>query len=244
MTLRMLSLFSGVGGLDLAAHWAGIETAAFCESDPLCRKVLRRNLGRDIQIFDDVRKLTLAGGEGADILAGGDPCPKHSRARSNGESNHPDLAGYFLAVAGRLKPRWVLRENVPAPTVAHFDAALAALGYGTVVIRGPPQRIRARAGSGISLSDFIKPPGEASETSLRTAKMVAGLIRRSSARGRSFRLLLRTEHDTTPVIVTFGKRGEDSESWTVTSARPLPDSLKAGLLDYLRRQSQGATETP
>ena len=73
--------------------------------------------------------------EWVDLLCGGDPCPKHSRARSNGKSNHPDLSGYFLALAGRLRPRWVVRENVPAPSVLHFATALEAIGYGTVVIR-------------------------------------------------------------------------------------------------------------
>lgn len=38
--LSCLSLFSGRGGLDLAAHWAGFETSAFCEIDPFCRRVL------------------------------------------------------------------------------------------------------------------------------------------------------------------------------------------------------------
>lgn len=71
----------------------------------------------------------------ADVFAFGDPCPKHSRARSNGESNHPDLSGYCLALVGRFRPWGVVRENVPAPTVVHFAACLEALGYGTVIIR-------------------------------------------------------------------------------------------------------------
>lgn len=67
--------------------------------------------------------------------------------------------------------------------------------------------------------------------------MVQALIRRALARGRSFRLLLRTAHDTIPVIVTFGKKDEDYASWTATSAKPLPDSLLAGLLDYLKQHA-------
>ena len=65
----------------------------------------------------------------------GDPCPKHSNARSNRASRHPDLSGYCLALVGRCRPQWVVRENVLAPTVAHFAACLEALGYGTVIIR-------------------------------------------------------------------------------------------------------------
>jgi DNA (cytosine-5)-methyltransferase 1 len=71
----------------------------------------------------------------ADVVAGGDPCPKHSRARSNGDSKSPDLSGYFLAVVARLRPWGVVRENVPAPSVDHFSAALDAIGYGSATIR-------------------------------------------------------------------------------------------------------------
>jgi len=106
-----------------------------------------------------------------------------------------------------------------------------------------PLRLRASLGSGISLSDVIKPLGQASENCFRSARMVRGLIRRALARGRSFRLLLRTEHDTIPVIVTFGSRGGDSESWTVTSGMPLPDCLLDGLLSFLRQHEQGCAET-
>lgn len=41
--MKMLSLFSGIGGIDLAAQWAGIETVAFCEIEPFCQKVLKKH---------------------------------------------------------------------------------------------------------------------------------------------------------------------------------------------------------
>lgn len=99
-----------------------------------------------------------------------------------------------------------------------------------------PFHIRDRAVNEISLSAVIKPAGKASEKSFMTSRTVEGIIRRAWARGRSFRLLLRIEQDTIPMIVTFGTRqNKSSEYWTVKSGKPLPDSLKAGLLDHLKR---------
>lgn len=95
-----------------------------------------------------------------------------------------------------------------------------------------PIRLRVNVGKGILLSDVIKLPENVSQECYRTQKMVQGLIRRALARGRSFRLLLRTEQDTIPVIVTFTTA--IYESWTVTSEQPLPDSLKNGLMDTLK----------
>lgn len=106
------------------------------------------------------------------------------------------------------------------------------------------QRLRGSPDRETSLSDAIKPPGKACASCFRTARMVQALIRRALARGRSLRLLLRTEHDTIPVIVTFGSKREDCESWTLKSAKPLPDSLAAGLLDFLKQHAPSSAETP
>lgn len=106
-----------------------------------------------------------------------------------------------------------------------------------------PRRLRANLARETSLSDAIKPPGQTLPTSFRTPKMVRGLIRRALARGRSLRLLLRTEHDTIPVIVTFTK-ADDYGSWTATSAKALPASLRDGLLDFLRQHAPECVVTP
>ena len=52
-----LSLFTGVGGLDLAFEWAGGTVAAMCEIDPFCRKVLR-NHWPEVPLFGDVREVS------------------------------------------------------------------------------------------------------------------------------------------------------------------------------------------
>ncbi len=107
-----------------------------------------------------------------------------------------------------------------------------------------PLRLRGNLGSGTLLSVAIKPPEKAWFGSFRTANMVRGLIRRALERGRSLRLLLRTEQDTIPVIVMFGSLKEGCGSWTVTSAKPLPDSLRDGLLANLKQHAPECMETP
>jgi DNA (cytosine-5)-methyltransferase 1 len=56
--MRLLDLFSGIGGISLAADWAGMETAAFCEIEPFPQKVLKKHWPH-VPIFEDVKKLTL-----------------------------------------------------------------------------------------------------------------------------------------------------------------------------------------
>jgi DNA (cytosine-5)-methyltransferase 1 len=56
--LKMLSLFSGIGGFDIAARWTGqIETVAFVEIDPFCQKVLKKHWPT-VPIISDIREVT------------------------------------------------------------------------------------------------------------------------------------------------------------------------------------------
>ena len=126
------SLFSGIGAGDLALERVGMKCVWQVENDKRKRVVLEwhwPNVSRP----EDVRDCDL---ETVELICGGDPCPSRSRARARGDrpSNHPDLSGYFLAVVGRLRPRWVVRENVPAPDAVHFAAALELLGYRTTAL--------------------------------------------------------------------------------------------------------------
>jgi DNA (cytosine-5)-methyltransferase 1 len=127
------SAFSGIGGLDLGFEQAGWSVSFQVECDLHCRRVLSRHWP-DVPLYEDVRTLDARGLPAVDALCGGDPCPIRSRARGTRSCRHPDLAGYFLALVGRCRPRWVVRENVPAPDVRDFAAGLAALGYGVLVV--------------------------------------------------------------------------------------------------------------
>lgn len=126
------SLFTGVGGFDLGFERAGMTCKWQCEINNQCIHVLKKHWPK-IKRFKDVKENNPY--SPVVVICGGDPCPIRSRARSNGKSRHPDLSGYFLAVVGRCRPRWVVRENVLAPDDKDFSTALELLGYGTVNVR-------------------------------------------------------------------------------------------------------------
>ncbi|MED3610168.1 DNA cytosine methyltransferase, partial [Bacillus thuringiensis] len=96
--MKMLDLFSGIGGISLAADWAGIETAAFCEIEPFNQKVLNKHWPT-VPIFSDIRTLTKKSLEesGVDvgaisIVAGGFPCQPYSVAgKQKGKEDDRDL---------------------------------------------------------------------------------------------------------------------------------------------------------
>lgn len=80
----------------------------------------------------------------AGVRCGGDPCPIRSKARSIWKTKKPDLSGYFLALVERCKPRWVLRENVPAPDDVEFYFSLELLGYRSVIIATNSAKVTAQ----------------------------------------------------------------------------------------------------
>lgn len=134
--MKHLDLFSGIGGFSLAARnvWGNNhEITAFYEPNRQCQGVLSRHFP-GVKIKDDVRNYDNS--DSATIISGGDPCPIRSKARSIWRSGKcADYSGYFLAVVARSRPRWVLRENVPASDDKDFCAALEVIGYRTVIIR-------------------------------------------------------------------------------------------------------------
>lgn len=139
--LTHISLFSGVGGIDLAAHWAGFQATAFCEQNEFCQKVLRKNFGAEIEIFDDVRTLTKESlrrrgvdAESVSLVSGGFPCQDISAA-GKGEGITGERSGLWFEmrrIIGDVRPGSVAIENVPALRTRGADTViegLEALGY-------------------------------------------------------------------------------------------------------------------
>lgn len=107
------SLFSGIGGFDLAAEWAGWTNVFNCEIDPFCCKVLAYHFPNAIQ-YEDVKAtdFTVHRG-GVDVLTGGFPCQPFSLAgKRRGTNDDRYLWPEMLRAIREIRPRWVVGENV------------------------------------------------------------------------------------------------------------------------------------
>ena len=124
--LRVLDLFSGIGGFSLGLERAGMRTVAFCEIDPFCRQVLRRRWPR-VPIYEDVRDLTMRYSRDAELVCGGFPCQDVSAAGKGAgiEGERSGLWREFHRIIGELRPRYAFVENVAALT---FRGLLRVLG--------------------------------------------------------------------------------------------------------------------
>jgi len=114
--LRYISLFSGIGGLDLAVrNVLGAETEAYVEIDKFCQKVLKARIKDgyldDAEIFDDIKTFKW---EKTDMVVGGFPCQPFSVAgERKGETDDRNMWPDTLRVIRMARPRYVFLENVP-----------------------------------------------------------------------------------------------------------------------------------
>jgi DNA (cytosine-5)-methyltransferase 1 len=138
MSLTVLSLFSGIGGLELGLERAGMTTVGQVELDPFCRTVLARHFP-EVPRHDDVRTAVTwwrsQRRPRVDVVAGGFPCQPFSNAgRMLGTDDPRWMWPAMAAVVRALRPTYVLVENVSA-LVRDADAFgivlgdLAALGF-------------------------------------------------------------------------------------------------------------------
>ena len=107
------SLFSGIGGFDLAAHWMGWDNKFHCEWNPFGQKVLKHHFPNSIS-YNDITKTDFTIHEGTiDILTGGFPCQPYSSAGERlGKADERHLFPEMLRAIKEIKPRWVIGENV------------------------------------------------------------------------------------------------------------------------------------
>ncbi len=130
--LTNLSLFSGVGGMDLGARMVGgIQTIAYVENDRYAQGVLRSRIADggldDAPIWSDVNDFDGKPWRGVDIVSGGPPCQPHSSAgNKKGAEDERNLWPDFRRIVREVRPRYVLIENV----LGIFDTGYAAVILG------------------------------------------------------------------------------------------------------------------
>lgn len=135
--LRVLDLFSGIGGFSLGLERAGMRTVAFCEQDGYACRVLRKHWPT-VPIFEDVRTLTkrrlAQHGIEVDVICGGFPCQDISFAGKGAglKGERSGLWGEFARLIREIRPRFAIVENVAALRSRGLDQVLgdlAAIGF-------------------------------------------------------------------------------------------------------------------
>ena len=111
--MRHGSLFSGIGGFDLAAEWCGWENVFHCEWNTFGQKVLKHHFPNSIS-YNDITKTDFSIHRGAiDIISGGFPCQPYSSAGKRlGKEDERHLWPEMLRAIREIQPSWVVGENV------------------------------------------------------------------------------------------------------------------------------------
>jgi len=133
--MKVLDLFSGIGGFSLGLERAGMKTVAFCEIEDYPVSILKKHWP-DIPVHRDIRKL-----DGRqyynkiDLLCGGFPCQPYSIAgKQKGKEDDRHLWPEMLRIVKESKPTWVIGENVAGFINMALDDVLFDLeaeGYAT-----------------------------------------------------------------------------------------------------------------
>ena len=130
--MRVLDLFSGIGGFSLGLERAGMKTVAFCENDAKCRQVLTKHWPAVPQ-FEDVKELSKevldeTGITDIGLICGGFPCQGFSIAgQRKGEADDRYLWPEFFRLIQEIRPDWVIGENVAGIINLGLDTVLADL---------------------------------------------------------------------------------------------------------------------
>jgi len=107
------SLFSGIGGFDLAAEWVGWTNVFQVDNDKWCQKILQKNFPNTDK-YEDIKEFDGTKYRGTvDIISGGFPCQPFSHAgKRKGEADDRFLWFEMLRIIREVQPQWVVGENV------------------------------------------------------------------------------------------------------------------------------------
>lgn len=134
--MRVLDLFSGIGGFSIGLERAGMQTVAFCEIEKYPRSILAKHWP-DIPCYEDIRLLTkqrllddeiITETSGIDVICGGWPCQPFSHAGARrGQEDDRHLWPEVARLVDELRPRWTIGENVSGFLDLALDDTLADL---------------------------------------------------------------------------------------------------------------------
>src|SRR5574344_425283 len=130
--IKHASLFSGIGGAELAAFWMGWENVFHCERNPFGRKVLDYWFPKS-KSYEDITKTDFKEWRGkVDVLTGGFPCQPFSQAgKRGGDTDDRYLWPEMLRVIREIQPTWVVGENVAGITNMVESGEDVEVGRGT-----------------------------------------------------------------------------------------------------------------
>ena len=146
--MRVLDLFSGIGGFSLGLEACGMTTTAFCERDPYCQSILKKHWPKT-PVHTDVRKLDGKQYQNSiDVVAGGFPCQPFSVAGKRlGSEDDRHLWPEMLRIIRECRPRWVIGENVSGFVKMALDDVSSDLegeGYAVRAFVLPAVSVEAR----------------------------------------------------------------------------------------------------
>lgn len=131
--LRYISLFSGIGGMDLGLDRAGLQCVAQVEQDDYCQHILSKHWPYTLK-YRDVRSVGAHNLPRTDVLAGGFPCQDISAAGKGAglDGERSGLWREYYRIICELRPRYIVVENVAALLYRGLDRVLgdlAEVGY-------------------------------------------------------------------------------------------------------------------
>ena len=146
--MRVLDLFSGIGGFSLGLERAGMQTVAFCERDNFCRRVIAKHWP-GLPIHPDITELDANVYRGSiDVVCGGFPCQPYSHAgKRRGSDDHRALWPEMHRVIRESQPAWIIGENVAGFVNMGLDDCLSdleSIGYSCQAFVVPACAVGAR----------------------------------------------------------------------------------------------------
>jgi DNA (cytosine-5)-methyltransferase 1 len=241
------SLFSGIGGFDLASEWMGWENVFHCEWNEFGKKVLH-HYWPNAESFDDITKTDFTKyANKIDILTGGFPCQPYSQAgQRKGKEDERHLWPQMLRAIREISPRFVVGENVRGLTnwnggmvFEEVCAELESYGYQVApviipacAVNAPHKReriwfvaysesVRRNRGGGRCGEDIEKNENGICEYRSKRGEMGAKSERHSQERNATNSECVRLEYCTTPGQISGKEKnanGERHKSTLLTQA--------------------------